>query len=151
MLYSGKDLKTVLTQLIIWAAIDLIILAASIAFGFIISMDKDLVIGTIIMIAGLFLFIFVLGNFALPCFYYYRYLMDVFTGRYSKRAGNIAKISKKPLYKDNKNYYYEIDVDLGGGMCGMLLYDANIGKPDFNVGEHKSFVCYENFIVKVEE
>ena len=33
----------------------------------------------------------------------------------------------------------------------MLLYDANIGKPDFNVGEHKSFVCYENFIVKVEE
>ena len=53
--------------------------------------------------------------------------------------------------KDNKNYYYEIDVDLGGGMCGMLLYDANIGKPDFNVGEHKSFVCYENFIVKVEE
>ena len=111
MLYSGKDLKTVLTQLIIWAAIDLIILAASIAFGFIISMDKGLVIGTIIMIAGLFLFIFVLGNFALPCFYYYRYLMDVFTGRYSKREGNIAKISKKPLYKDNKNYYYEIDVD----------------------------------------
>lgn len=149
MFYSAKDLKSVLTQLIINVVIDFVILAAGIAFGYILAMKNELFLGTVVLCVGIFLTIFVLGNFVLPCFYYYRYLMDIFTGKYSKRTGIIAKVGDKPVYKDNKNYYYEIDVDLGNGMCGLFLYDANLGKPNLHEGEQKTLICYENFIIEL--
>lgn len=150
MFYSGKDLKSVLTQLIVNAAIDIVLLAAGITFGYIVAMNKSLFAGIIVMYVFLFAAIFVLGNFVLPCVYYYKYLLEIFTGKYSKRSGIIAKIGNKPVYKDNKNYFYEIDVELGDGMYCLFLYDANLGSPAMTVGEQKTLICYENFIVKTE-
>lgn len=150
MFYSGKDLKSVLTQLIVNAVIDVMLLAAGIAFGYIVAMNKSLFAGIMVMYVFLFAAIFVLGNFVLPCVYYYKYLLEIFTGKYSKRSGTVSKISSKPIYKDNKNYYYEIDVELGEDMYCLFLYDANLGKPTMTVGEYKTLICYENFIVKTE-
>lgn len=150
MFYSGKDLKSVLTQLIIGAVIDVALVVVGIVLGYTVAMNNGLFLGIIVLYIFLFLAIFVLGNFVLPCVYYYKYLMEVFTGKYNKRTGVIKKIGSKPMYKDNKNYYYEIDVDLGEGMYGLFLYDANLGKPKLDIDERKTLICYENFIIKTE-
>lgn len=150
MLYSGDDVKSVLRQLWVFAVIDVIVLVGGFIYAFYVALNDSTFWGGVIATLVLCLFIFLLGNTVLPCVHYYKYLIDVFTGKYTRRSGIVSRISDKPLYKDNKNYYYEVDVDLGDSKYGMFLYDANVGEPEFSVGDNLIITCYENFIVKAE-
>lgn len=151
MFYTNNDVKNVFTQLIVNIVLALLILIGGIVAGFVIALNGSETLGTIVLCIVMFAFIFMLGNFVLPCFYYYRYLLDIMVGRYNRRTGTVKKIGKKPVYKDNKNYYYEIDIDIGGGMYGLFLYDANLGKPKMKENEYIDFVCYEHFIIEIAE
>lgn len=148
MLYNEKDVKSTLRELIIFAVIDLAVLVCGIIFAIKIGLESSETVGTIILIASLFVFIFVLGIFVMPCVHYYTYLCELVTGKRTTRTGVVATISKDALYKDNKNYYYEIDVRFEDGKCGMYLFDANIGKPTVAVGDSVEIVSYENYILK---
>ncbi len=151
MLYNAKDIKNVLVQVSVNGAITLVLMILSIVFGYITAVNVNEILGAVILIAGLAVTIFVFGNFTLPCYRYYRYLLDIFTGKYTKRSGVISSVGEKPVYKDNKNYYYEVEFNFGSGYNGLFLYDANLGKPEFKAGDKKTLVSSENFIVKVED
>lgn len=151
MFYSGKDIKSVTHQMWIFSAIDFAVLVGGFVLAFLVALNKSAGWGSAIATATICVVIFILGNFIMPCVHYYKYLMEVFTGKYVKRSGIISQISPNPIYKDNKNYYYEVDMDLGDSKCGLFLFDANLGKPKFNVGDEKILICYENYIVKIEE
>ncbi len=150
MLYEQKSVKSVSVQLITILSLSLIVLIGGIIAGIVISVNGEKSIGAAIGTVSICIFIFLLGNFIMPCYNYYKYLVELFRGRKCKRGGIIKSISKKPIYKDNKNYYYEIDVEIEKDMYAMLMYDANLGVPPMQIGDEKSFVCYENYIVKIE-
>ena len=91
------------------------------------------------------------SNFFAPCYSYYKYLNEVLSGRSHLREGIVREISKKPIYKDNKNYYYEVLVEMDDDLYAQFLYDSNLGKPPLEVGKPVQMKCYENFIIEILE
>ena len=151
MLYEQKNLKSVSIQLIVILSLSLIVLVGGVVAGLLISIGGEKSMGSTVGTVSICVFIFLLGNFIMPCYNYYKYLVEMFRGRHCKRGGIVKSISKRPMYKDNKNYYYEIDVEVEKEMYAMLMYDANLGKPPMQIGDEKSFICYENYIVQIEK
>ncbi len=151
MLYTGNELKKILRQLIVFVVIDIAVLAAGLILSFNIGLNQSKYTGTALVCVTVFLFIFILGNFVLPVVHYYKYLMEIFTGRYTERTGIVKSLGEKPVYKDNKNYYYEVDIDIGDDKCALYLYDANLNDIPFSVGDRITVTACENYMVKVRK
>lgn len=126
----------------------LIIVVGCVASYFV-AFDIASALGTFAILVTTFLGVFWFGNLISPCYSYYKYLLEALTGKCKIMGGNVVSLSKKPVYKDNKNFYYEIDVEVAPERYALFLYDANIGRPEFNEGDRVKFTCYENYILKV--
>ena len=151
MFYSEKDLKDVLRQLWIYISAGIIILAGGIVSGFIVGLNVNNSLGTLIIGVTAFACVFVFGLLIAPCYNYYKYMLDSLTGRKRVSAGVVKSIGTKKVYKDNKNHYYEIDIEVAPGKFALLLYDANLGKPELTEGERIKCLCYENYILKIQD
>ena len=151
MFYTEKDLKDVLRQLWIYISIGIIILVGGIVGGFVVGLNVNNSLGTIIIGITAFVCVFVFGLLIAPCYNYYKYMLDSLTGRKRVTAGVVKSIGAKTVYKDNKNHYYEIDIEVAPGKFALLLYDANLGKPCFAEGDRIKCLCYENYILKIQD
>ena len=151
MLYKGKDLQNVLIELLVFIVVDVVLLAVGLVAAYNVAFDVGETVGGIIVGVTFVVCIFIFGVFIAPCYHYYKYLLDVLTGKKTLRSGIIHSVGSKAVYKDNKNHYYEIDLEIGKELYALCLYDANLGKPDLKVGEHKTFLCFENYILKVQD
>lgn len=149
MLYSEKDLKDVLRQLIIYIAVCIVMAGVGIAISYVLALNVVSTLGKIAILITTFLCVFFFGNIVSPCYHYYKFLLEALTGRCKIMGGVVKSIGKKPIYKDNKNFYYEVDIEVAPEKYALFLYDANLGNPNFNEGERIKCTCYENFILKV--
>ena len=149
MFYSQADQKKTFRQMMIYLILLIAVAAAGITVGLILGIGGRLSFGSLIATVCLAAAIFLFGNFFIPCYHYYRYVSEVLYGRCHLREGVVFEVGKKPVYKDNKNYYYEVLIETGEGLYGQFLYDANLGLPPFESGQRAQVQCYENFIVKI--
>lgn len=149
MLYSEKDLKDVLKQLIIYIIICVLVMGIGIAVSYILALNVTSTLGTFSILVTTFLCVFLFGNLISPCLHYYKFLFEALTGRCKTMGGVIKNIGRKPVYKDNKNFYYEVDIEVAPEKYALFLYDANLGTPKFTAGERIKCTCYENYILKV--
>lgn len=149
MLYSEKDLKDVLKQLVIYIAVGVIILIVGIIVSYVLALNITSTLGTFVILLTTFLCVFWFGTVISPCYYYYKFLLEALTGRCKIMGGRVITIGKKPIYKDNKNFYYEVDIEVAAEKYALFLYDANLGQPNFNEGDRIKCTCYENYILKV--
>jgi hypothetical protein len=105
-------------------------------------------LGMYILIFGICLDIFVWGMFGSPVLAYYNFLKDIFTGRIREESGVVKSVNTKPVYKDNRLYYYEVLID-DGETERMLLIDANKPLPAFDIGKRYEFEVYQNYVVNI--
>ena len=127
----------------------IVVAAAGITVGLILGLGGRLSLGSLIATVCLVAAVFLFGNLFIPCYHYYRFISEVLYGRSHLREGVIFQVGKKPVYKDNKNYYYEVLIETGEKLYGQFLFDANLGLPPFETGRKTQVLCYENFIVKI--
>ena len=151
MLYSEKDVKITLRQMMVYLCVAVVVAAAGIVAGLLLGFSDHLSTGTIVAILCIAGAVFLFGNFFAPCYSYYKYLNEVLSGRSHLREGIVREISKKPIYKDNKNYYYEVLVEMDDDLYAQFWYDSNLGKPPLEVGKPVQMKCYENFIIEILE
>ena len=151
MLYSEKDVKITLREMMVYLCVAVVVAAAGIVAGLLLGFSDHLSTGTIVAILCIAGAVFLFGNFFAPCYSYYKYLNEVLSGRSHLREGIVREISKKPIYKDNKNYYYEVLVEMDDDLYAQFLYDSNLGKPPLEVGKPVQMKCYENFIIEILE
>ena len=151
MLYSEKDVKITLRQMMVYLCVAVVVAAAGIVAGLLLGFSDHLSTGTIVAILCIAGAVFLFGNFFAPCYSYYKYLNEVLSGRSHLREGIVREICKKPIYKDNKNYYYEVLVEMDDDLYAQFLYDSNLGKPPLEVGKPVQMKCYENFIIEILE
>lgn len=151
MLYSEKDIKITFRQMMVYLCVAVVVAAAGIVAGLLLGFSDHLSTGTIVAILCIAGAVFLFGNFFAPCYSYYKYLNEVLSGRSHLREGIVREISKKPIYKDNKNYYYEVLVEMDDDLYAQFLYDSNLGKPPLEVGKPVQMKCYENFIIEILE
>lgn len=149
MLYSEKDLKDVLKQLIVYIAVCVAVVGVGIGISYVLALNIASALGTFAILVTTSLCVFLFGNLVSPCLHYYKFLLEALTGRCKSMSGIVKNISKKPVYKDNKNFYYEVDIEVAPEKYALFLYDANLGTPKFTVGERIKCTCYENYILKV--
>lgn len=149
MLYSEKDLKDVLKQLIIYIVLCVIVIGAGITVSYVLAFNINSTLGTFTILVTTAVCVFLFGNLVSPCFHYYKFLLEALTGRCKSMGGVVKSIGKKPVYKDNKNFYYEVDIEVAPEKYALFLYDANLGNPNFEVGKRINCMCYENYILKV--
>jgi len=151
VIYSVSDIKSTEKQyiksLIFLGVFIFLMLAASIVLG----LFKYVTEGTIVIVAACIISIFVYGMYVSPLHRYTNYLSEVITGTKHKVTCVIKSISQKPIYKDNKLYFYEITVNVYNNEFDRLyLFDANVDLPDIHVEDEVNIVYYENFIVGIE-
>ena len=151
MFYSEKDLKDVLKQLWIYISVGIVLLAGGITAGYVVALNVNNSLGTIVIGFTAFLCVFVFGLLIAPCYNYYKYMLDSLTGRKRVSSGIVKSVGTKKVYKDNKNHYYEVDLEVAPGKFALLLYDANLGKPNLTEGERIKCLCYENYILKIQD
>ena len=151
MLYSEKDIKITFRQMMVYLCVAVVVAAAGIVAGLLLGFSDHLSTGTIVAILCIAGAVFLFGNFFAPCYSNYKYLNEVLSGRSHLREGIVREISKKPIYKDNKNYYYEVLVEMDDDLYAQFLYDSNLGKPPLEVGKPVQMKCYENFIIEILE
>ncbi len=151
MFYSEKDIRDVRTELFIFIAIDVAVLIAGFALAYFLALNIAEALGTVCVIICVALCVFIFGNFVSPCYHYYKYLLEVLSGRFRVSSGVIKSISSKPIYKDNKNHYYEVDIEVIPGKYALFLYDANLGEPPFSQGQRIKCLCCENYMLKVQD
>ena len=134
MIYSVLDIKSTEKQyikgLIFLGVFIFLMLAASIVLGLL----KYVTEGTIVVVAACIISVFVYGMYVSPLHRYTSYLSEVITGTKHKVTCVVKSISKTPVYKDNKLYFYEITVNACNEEFDRLyLFDANINLPDIHV------------------
>ena len=122
-------------------------LAAAITLGLL----KYVTEGTIVIIVACVVSVFVYGMYVSPLHRYTNYLNDAVMGTKHKVTCVIKSISQKPVYKDNKLYFYEITVNACKEEYDRLyLFDANVELPSIHVEDVVNIIYYENFIVGIE-
>lgn len=151
MFYSEKDLKDVLKQLWVYISVVIALIVVGIVVAYIVALNVNNSLGTVIIGVDAFLCVFVIGLLVAPCYNYYKYMLDALTGRKKVSAGVVKSVGTKKVYKDNKNHYYEVDIEIAPGKYALFLYDANLGQPCFAEGDRIKCLCYENYIVKVQD
>ncbi|MGI5852632.1 MAG: hypothetical protein GX340_08260 [Clostridiales bacterium] len=102
-------------------------------------------VGMIFLLVGICVEIFVWGVFAAPIFSYYRFIRDLVTGRTREIEGLVKGLSTDPVYKDNKLYFYEINIE-EDGIERVLLLDDQKEWPQIHINSLYRFEIHENFI-----
>lgn len=147
-MYSEQDLQEVQHQLkrisIRVGIIFLLFLVGSIILAN--SINNKL--GMVVLILGVCLNVFIWGMYGTPVLAYYRFLKDILTGRLRMETGLVKRVDSKPVYKDNKLFYYEIWID-EDGTERMLLSDANKPFPNIQEGKKYQFQVFQNFITDI--
>jgi len=102
-------------------------------------------LGMFVMIAGICLCIFLWGIYGTPVLNYYNYIKDISIGRSRSIHGIVKKVGTRPVYKDNKLFYYELLIDEKGEER-LLLMDANRPFMKFEENHPYTFEIHENYI-----
>lgn len=139
---TGKQLKRVI---LITGGILVVFLAA--AFSFMTQWPAW--IGTIFLLFGVSICVFLWGIYGTPVYAYYRFVRDIVTGRNREVHGKVLRINGAPIYKDNKLHYYEITLE-EDKVERLLLFDANLGTPPLELNTAYTFRVHENFIVEIQ-
>lgn len=149
-MYSDQDLKEITSQM----KKVLILLICGLGFFIVISIVIAKLtsnrIGMAFMIFGTCVEVFVLGMYGTPIFAYYRFIRDLTTGRSRNIDGLIKDITDKPIYKDNKLYFYEVTVE-EDGVERILLLDQQKDWPTININRRYDFQIYENVIRELNQ
>lgn len=138
---TGKQLKRII--LIISA-----ILVLFIAISIILANAVDNTLGLVVLLVGICLDIFIWGVYGSQLLAYYRFLRDMFTGRQRVESGIVKRVETRPVYKDNRLYYYEVLIE-NDGVEQMLLVDANKPLPNLQVGQRYEFKVFQNFVMDI--
>ena len=101
--------------------------------------------GMIFLLVGICVEIFVWGVYTAPIFSYYRFIRDLVTGKTREIEGLVKGIGADPVYKDNKLYFYEINIE-EDGVERMLLLDDQKEWPQIDINRLYRFEIHENFI-----
>lgn len=145
MFYSEASIHKIRKQFIVS-----IIIAAAILIGFLTVACLFLtfvpVLGYLFLVAGVSIVIFVLGMYTVPMFRYMNLIKEFLIGRSNELVGTVKSISPRPFYRDNKLYFYELLVE-EDDIDRMILYDANLGEPEFQVGEAYKFRIHEVYML----
>lgn len=150
MMYSEQDFKDIAKQL---KTVIILLIAGLIFFIFISILVANLVTnraGMIIMVLGVCIEVFILGMYATPIFAYYRFIKDLVMGRSRQINGLVRSVSDRPIYKDNKLYFYEVTIE-EDEVERVLLWDQQKDWPPINVNRHYSFQIHENFIKDLKQ
>jgi len=148
MMYSNDEKTLVGKQFkkYLLLSIAIVVAFAILAFAFMARLAQWK--GALFLSVGVCIGIFILTIYAFPIRAYYRFISDILRGQSREIRVPIIKVSDQPVYKDNKLLFYEIST-LEEDVERMLLFDANKGKPDLNVGDEVVFRIYENYIIEI--
>ena len=145
MYYNQQDFNSITKQLkrtiILLLGILVVFLIAAILTANLVTNR----VGMVVMIVGVCLDVFLWGIYANPILAYYRFIRDLVTGRTREIQGLVKEISERPVYKDNKLYYYELTIE-DDGIERVLLLDNQKNWPKLNFNRLYSFEIHENYV-----
>lgn len=151
-MYTEQDLMQTKTQIRDTSIKIFIMLAVFLVCSIFVAKYAKNALGLIILLVGICLSIFFWGIYGTPVATYYKFLKELFTGRSRLKKARIQSVSNKPVYKDNKLFYYEIMVkeDSDDEIEQMLLFDANKTLKNVKPKEWYEFEVYQNFIIDMK-
>lgn len=144
-MYNRGDLDNITKQV----KKTIILLLASLIFFIIISIIAANLLhnwlGMIMLVLGVCIIMFTWGMYATPIFAYSRFIRELVTGRTREIQGLVKNLSKNPVYKDNKLYFYELNI-VEDGIERMLLLDDQKDWPQIQPNKVYNFQIHESFI-----
>ena len=147
-MYKQEDVQEVRRQLIRMLTVIGAIFLGFLIISIVLANTVNNRLGMFILVIGVCLDIFVWGMYASPILAYYNFLKDIFSGRIRVESGIVKNVNTKPVYKDNKLFYYEVLID-DGEVERLLLIDANKPLPAFDIGKKYEFEVFQNYVVNV--
>lgn len=149
-MYDEQDFGNISKQLKRILILLFSILAFFIVISIVIAKLVNNRLGMVVMLLGVCVDVFILGMYVTPIFSYYGFIKDLATGRSRKIEGLVKGISEKPVYKDNKLFYYELKI-VEDGVERVLLLDDQKEWPNINVDRRYGFQIHENFVINLWE
>ena len=119
----------------------LVALAAAIPAGVFVSSP----VGLILLCLGIGAYIAYWGVRGSQVWAYHRFATEMCQGRHREIETEILRVSSEPVYKDNKLYFYEVEI-IQGGVERMLLWDANFPLPEIKPEQKVMFSVIDKYI-----
>ncbi len=147
-MYKDDDLTAMAEQLKKTIVLMIVILATFIIISVVIAKFLSNKVGMVVMIFGVCLEVFILGVYTTPILAYYRYIRDLTIGRTRGIKGIVKSVRDRPVYKDNKLFFYEIIIE-EDGIERVLLLDEQISWPKISPNKEYMFQVHESFIMSL--
>lgn len=146
-MYGQQDLQKISRQVIIVITLVSVIFIASLVVAIIVAANKSQWLGQLILILGVMIDIFIWGVKATPALTYQGFIKEIMTGLSRHERGRVISISREPVYKDNRLFYYEVLIQQEEENRRMLLLDVYKGVGELHEGSEYDFQIHGNYII----
>jgi len=122
-----------------------IIVLASLVISILVGVFVSNPVGLVLLCLGIAAYVAYWGLRGSQVWAYHRFTMEMCLGRHREIETEILRVSEEPVYKDNKLYYYEIEI-IQDDVERMLLWDANFPLPEIKPGQKVRFSVVDKYI-----
>ena len=150
-MYTRDDFDALRKQVLTWAIILIGIFGVFLAVALLVSKNISNPLGLFILVIGVCVDEFIWGVYLRPVVTYRKFVREILTGRERQKRGYVVDIGERPVYKDNKLFYYEVFIqdDESNDISQMLLLDSNKEIQGIKNENWYDFNLYQNYIIGV--
>ena len=150
-MYTKDDFDALKKQVLTWVIVLLGVFGIFLTIALLVSKNVSNPLGLFILVIGVCVDEFIWGVYLRPVVTYRKFVREILTGRERQRRGYVVDIGEKPVYKDNKLFYYEVFIqeDESDDVKQMLLLDGNKEPQSIKNDNWYEFDIYQNYITGI--